>query len=157
MAIKFSKTLRYRDLTRQRIQRRDKINDRRAFMVELCGGRCRVCKTTENLWFEYVGPKTEKKRYTMAQLLSRKINLIMAQKDNYKILCKKHWWAKQKKRMGKRKHGTVSMYAAGLCRCPRCRAAWNEYSKAWHRNKNRKRRVLLDAIKSGHLDFLKED
>lgn len=145
----------YRDKERESIQRRRKLDDRARFIAEMLGGQCRVCRkpTKEKLWFEYVGNEPKARR--MASILSMKITTVMQEAKNFKLLCKKHWWERKKKDAGKRRHGTVSMYAAGLCRKECCRAPWREYTKKWQQRKRDQRKEALRLLKEGKLSFLK--
>lgn len=161
MAIKFSKNLArwQRDKVRERKQRHDRALDRRNFMVELLGGKCRVCGTSEGkLWFEYVGKHKRTAQDNMSSLLSCNINRLMAAAPNHKLLCQKHWWEKfyKDRNIGGKKHGTVSMYSNRMskCRCDKCRAAWNEYSKKWHKKRRDNKRAALLLLKQGKLKVL---
>lgn len=158
MAIKYSKNIRpYRDKEREKRQRHDRAVDRRKFMYELLGGVCRVCGGTEELYFEYVGTKKLGKSERISSLLSCRIEVLMAQAPFYKLMCKKHWWEKFDKDRGTKKHGTISMYSNrnSKCRCKRCRAAWNVYSKKWHKKRRDNKRAALLLLAQGKLKVLR--
>lgn len=154
MAIKYSKNPQHRNKERASLQRREKVRARRSFLIDLLGGGCTKCHSTENLWFEWTGPKGQAKPWKrLATLMSGDMAILMSEAKKYRLLCSRHWWEAHRKRMGIKKHGTVSMYAnrSSLCRCDKCRAAWNEYSKRWHKQKNAKRRAAREALKSAAL------
>lgn len=153
MAIKFSKNKReYRgDVRTARIgrQRKDKYNDTREFAKQLLGGKCSVCGTEQELWFEYKGTKKVIQPQRLSGLLSCSVNRMMKEVMDYRLLCKKHWWENRRKNMGVKKHGTVSMYTtkSSRCRCTKCRAAWNSYQHKWQTRQRKRKLAAIDLLK----------
>lgn len=144
-----------RDVERIKEQRAGRYADVRAFFTELVGGCCRICGTDKDPWFEYIG---KGKGPNLTSIFNCSISKVMEQRDNFGILCKKHWWEKHNKsRHEKIEHGTITMYGdPHNCRCPQCRNAWVIYQREYFRRRRAKKKAAIELLKKGKLSFLKD-
>lgn len=150
MAIKFAKTKRSESrmeyMKKYHHDRRKSCRDK---VTVSMGGKCVQCGSIQNLCFFY---KLKKKRVgpTLGSLMRNgptNYKKAMKLRKKYELLCRPHYFIKWRATLPQRQHGTPSTYASGKCRCTLCRAAWNEYTKAWHKKKYAKRRAARQLLK----------
>ena len=152
MARKYSKNPRNRNPKNDaRLHKKWYSRNRNRLKKEL-GGKCIECGTNRNLWFSFVGTGP---RPHISSIMGYGWEHIAKLIPFYVLLCKKHWWQKKIIAQGTRTHGTVSNYSSGKCRCDECRAAWNVYSKAWHKKRRLQKKAALQLITDGKFKVLR--
>lgn len=112
------------------------------------------CGSKENLWMWYTWRPEEHgihphKAWQRSQKAADGLKL-----GRYHLLCKTHFWERRREELPKRQHGTAATYCGSgrtPCRCALCTAAWNEYTKKWHKQNKIKRRAARQLLKSGAL------
>jgi hypothetical protein len=93
---------------------------RRARLVEMLGGCCVRCGTTEALEFDHVDPST--KRFAICSDLSRAWSELLAEVAKCQLLCRPCHVAKGAEDRPDVEHG-LYRYEYHKCRCEVCRAA----------------------------------
>jgi hypothetical protein len=93
---------------------------RRAQLIEMLGGVCVRCGTTEDLQFDHIDPKT--KRFAVCSDLSRPWNELVDEVLRTQLLCCSCHQAKGVEDRGEPSHG-LYRYCDFGCRCDVCRAA----------------------------------
>ena len=107
-------------------------------LIELLGGRCQRCETTEDLQFDHVDP--ELKSFAITEKWNRGEEALRAELAKCQLLCRPHHLEKTKAdgRLGGGQNklpddafecGTARMYLYKGCRCGRCRKARSLYRK----------------------------
>jgi len=112
--------------------------ERRQKFIDLLGGKCVRCGSTENLQFDHTNPK--KKLNRIPNLIDAPEDVLAAEVDKCVLLCDKCHREKTRE-MGehgqpKARHGTLWMYKKYNCRCNKCRKAMSKYNKAQRENKS---------------------
>lgn len=124
---------------------RERHRTRRAKYIEMLGGSCARCGSTEQLEFDHVEP-TEK-RYTISAYFKGKEERHEAELKKCQLLCKQCHIEKSIEDSGKNPargvHGTLSSY--NHCRCTECRAAKSAYNRM-HDKRERKRAPLQHGM-----------
>jgi hypothetical protein len=110
---------------------------RKAKLIDLLGGKCVVCGSTNDLQFDHKDPST--KVDTITNILSYKLETIYAELKKCQLLCVGCHTEKNKIDNGEAKHGTISMYRHHRCRCEPCRIAWNNATVIWKANAKHKK------------------
>jgi 5-methylcytosine-specific restriction endonuclease McrA len=107
---------------------------RRAKFIELLGGKCVNCGSTENLQFDHANAK--KKEFDINQVKDGKEEIILKELKKCVLLCPECHLDKtkaNKEHINKDKkparHGTPWMYKKYKCRCRKCRMAISHYIK----------------------------
>jgi 5-methylcytosine-specific restriction endonuclease McrA len=95
---------------------------RRERLVEMLGGKCARCGTTDDLEFDHIDP--ESKRFAVGESLSRRWDELVEEALKCQLLCK----AKCHREKGAEDrpelvHGRYYTYWYHRCRCPACRRA----------------------------------
>jgi hypothetical protein len=130
-----------REYDRQRWPRR------KAQIIEYLGGKCAICGGTGGPFdFDHIDPSTK------CFVVSNRPNLawvkLKAEVDKCQVLCEPCHSAKSiaehKARYGW-KHGTVSGYQHGRCRCAACREAQRAYTRERYRRTSRAKRGEIKA------------
>lgn len=109
---------------KKREYQRNKIAAKRAFYVDMLGGKCVKCGSIELLEFDHIDPST--KSVNPTKLWSRTHEIIMSEMVKLQLLCKKcHQEKTSAERIANRnlQHGDYGMYKWYKCRCEPCRAA----------------------------------
>jgi 5-methylcytosine-specific restriction endonuclease McrA len=94
---------------------------RRNRLIEILGGKCARCGTTENLEFDHVDPST--KKFTVSAGLSRAWGALVEEAAKCQLLCKPCHVVKGAADRPKPQHGTIYVYQYWNCRCDPCKAA----------------------------------
>jgi 5-methylcytosine-specific restriction endonuclease McrA len=121
---------------------RDRRRKRKAALIDMCGGECMDCGSTERLEFDHVDPLTKVKEVSSAKMLDGPMARVLEEVAKCRLLC--HDCHRLKTvRCGETggghnkiinpAHGTAAQYNWG-CRCDDC--------KLWKRNY---RNGLVDA------------
>jgi 5-methylcytosine-specific restriction endonuclease McrA len=107
---------------------------RRAKFIELLGGKCSSCGSTEDLQFDHANAK--KKEFDLNSIKDGKENTIVKELKKCVLLCSECHLSKtkaNKEHVNKNKkparHGTLWMYKNYKCRCRKCRMAMSVYIK----------------------------
>lgn len=112
-------------------ERRSRI---KAEMLNMLGGECVICGSTDSLDFDHVDPSTKVFQIS-GRGLDKPRGTLLVEVKKCQLLCKPHhiektraWYAAQptQSRKGKpeyAEHGTVSGYGYYGCRCEACRLA----------------------------------
>ena len=115
--------------------------ERRDRYIELLGGACTQCGTTEQLEFDHVEPT--KKAYDVAAYFRGSERRLESEMQKCQLLCKQCHKEKSLTEAGKTSakgtHGTLSSFR--YCRCEVCRAAKSQYNKE-HDKRPRRRPPL---------------
>lgn len=104
---------------------------RRALLIDLLGGHCVSCSTTDNIEFDHVFPEEMEFRIGTAVLM--KLDTLLPELQKCQLLCNSCHWDKTRtetKRVLDPKHGTASSYNNYKCRCHECKSAWSRYVKS---------------------------
>jgi hypothetical protein len=122
---------------------RDRRSKRRETLVELKGGKCQVCGSTDTLEFNH-RERTLKLFGISGAALDKAWFKILAEVEKCDLLCSEHhkdytreqWMAGEilpwnDKSDRPYEHGTARTYSEQQCRCPECRMA-----KRLYRNKS---------------------
>lgn len=100
---------------------------RRAWAIELLGGKCVVCGATSDLEIDHKDRKT--KSVSIAKLNSYSLEVLKTELTKCQLLCYTcHQVKTSSERAEALRHGTISMYKY-KCRCDECRKAQSEYKK----------------------------
>lgn len=126
---------------------------KRAEMIQLLGGKCKHCETTENLEFDHVDPT--QKKFTITKFYGLTLAKLMPELKKCQLLCKDCHLVKTREVDGfKAEHGSPGMYRHARCRCEPCKAAQRNYMNEYNRvNKDRlneqrrARRALASAAR----------
>lgn len=98
---------------------RNWLKARRQRFINMAGGKCKVCKSKENLEFDHIIPSS--KTASVNTLMSGKISRLVEEIVKCQLLCKPCHHAKTMKEEYKEpEHGTMVMYRDNKCRCDRC-------------------------------------
>lgn len=108
------------------------MQGRRLDCIEILGGKCAWCGSTENLEIDHIDPK-EKKNH-ISQILSRKWEIVREELKKCQLLCEScHMEKSKEEKEVFYPHGTLGRYERN-CRCDLCRRANTdvkaEYKKA---------------------------
>jgi hypothetical protein len=90
-------------------------------LVEMLGGKCVRCGSTEDLEFDHIDPSA--KRFAIGAELSRAWAELVAEAQKCQLLCRKDHVAKGAEDRPTLNHGTYYVYWYYGCRCPECKAA----------------------------------
>lgn len=104
--------------------------NRKNQLIELLGGKCILCGSTENLEFDHINPK--KKTFKIMLNITYPIDRLKKELKNCQLLCHDCHRQKtlEKQEYGKEsEHGTIWRYKKYKCRCDKCKAAMSEYNK----------------------------
>jgi hypothetical protein len=115
---------------------------RRAKLIEMLGGCCVRCGTTEDLEFDHIDPAT--KRFNVCSDLTRAWDELVAETLKTQLLCRPCHVAKGAEDRPETPHGR-HRYVYWQCRCEICRAA-NAAASA----RQRARRLKLDEPSRAH-------
>lgn len=113
----------------------NRYHKRRAEFVDMLGGRCVVCGTTENLEFDHIDPAT--KAFPIGRLLNVSKQAALDELEKCQLLCKSHHIVKghREKDQGQVGHGE-GVSGKRNCKCALCKAKKAEYMREYKaRNK----------------------
>jgi 5-methylcytosine-specific restriction endonuclease McrA len=99
---------------------KERKHARRARLIEMLGGCCVRCGSTDDLEFDHIDPKT--KRFTIGGNLSRPWADLVEEARRCQLLCQKCHRAKCAEDYPETPHG-IYRYSDFGCRCDVCRAA----------------------------------
>lgn len=128
-----------------------RYHQRRLQSIEYLGGKCNICKSTEDLQLDHINPSD--KSFNLAKALSSwSIERIRPELDKCQILCSECHKAKTRKdlaeKFGQREfweHGTLTGYK--YCKCNECKSARAEYMREYRKTHPRKQvRILRGAL-----------
>jgi hypothetical protein len=115
-----------------------RYKERRALALELLGGKCVKCESTEKLEFDHIN--RSQKSMTFERMVGVSMERFMAELIKGQLLCSPCHKLKTIEDFGfkvaKGTHGTISAYT--YCRCRLCRDAMNEWIRDYRREKRRK-------------------
>jgi putative endonuclease len=94
---------------------------RRAHLLEMLGGKCVRCGTTDGLVFDHIDPST--KAFTIGGNLERPWDVLLAEVRKTQLLCPPCHKIKSAEDRPESPHGTIYRYSDLGCRCDLCRAA----------------------------------
>jgi 5-methylcytosine-specific restriction endonuclease McrA len=108
---------------------------RRAKFIDLLGGKCVSCGSTDNLQFDHANAK--KKEFDLNAIKDSNEKTILKELKKCVLLCGDCHLDKtktNKEHINKNKkparHGTLWMYKKYKCRCRKCRMAISTYMKS---------------------------
>jgi hypothetical protein len=93
---------------------------RKAKLIEMLGGKCVRCGTTEDLEFDHIDPSA--KRFNVCSDLTRAWDVLVEEAMKCQLLCKEDHIAKGAEDRPEVPHG-LYRYEYYRCRCEVCRAA----------------------------------
>lgn len=94
---------------------------RRNRLIEMLGGKCARCGTTENLEFDHIDPSA--KVFGVCAGLSKAWDVLVEEAAKCQLLCKPCHVAKGAEDRPELAHGTYYVYWYWNCRCDLCKAA----------------------------------
>lgn len=115
------------------LERRN-YNKNKLRLMTILGNKCSICKTSENLEFDHIDPKTKSLVITeyltngnIPEKVYDELNLIQ-------LLCHKHHKDKSLLEANKKRlvHGTRACYVHLRCRCSACKEADKSYKYLYH-------------------------
>lgn len=111
---------------------------RKAYGIELLGGKCVWCGSQENLEFDHI-VKVDKS-FSIGKCYSKRFEDFDAELRKCQLLCHSCHKKKNETDNGKAEHGKLSMYRHHGCRCEFCSSANRSYMKAYFQRKPRDRK-----------------
>ncbi len=125
--------------------RKKRRTARRAKLVALLGGACKVCGTTENLHFDHINKKD--KTLDIAHSIDTKEDILLNEIKKCQLLCDKCHRQKTKDSwdygVPKPQHGTIWYYKKYKCRCDDCKKAMSDY---YHSRKGNLRETVAEML-----------
>lgn len=117
-------------------------------MIEILGGKCAVCGSTDRLEFDHRDP--DKKEADFTDIRGRGWEYFMREVEKCQLLCKKHHIDKtlSDNGMTRTTHGKIRCYQNG-CRCVLCKQASRDSSRKYRAHK---KSLLLANVKVANLD-----
>jgi 5-methylcytosine-specific restriction endonuclease McrA len=106
---------------------------RRQRLIEMLGGKCVRCGTTEGLEFDHIDPST--KRFSVCVGLTRAWAELVTEAEKCQLLCRPDHLIKTAEDRGEPPHGRYR-YVYWQCRCDVCRGA-NAQASARQRARKR--------------------
>lgn len=103
--------------------RNKRRTERKTYFLDLLGGKCVCCGSTESLQFDHIDPET--KNFNISSKLDHNFESLEQEVMLCQLLCASCHGKKTRKDNGFKgyEHGTQSMYNNLGCRCTDCRAA----------------------------------
>lgn len=117
--------------------RRKRRKERRALGLEMLGGKCLECGTTDRLEFDHIDPTT--KLYTISAIYHYKLETLLTEIKKCQLLCKDcHIEKNIREQTGRKpdkpeRHGTHNSYQIDGCRCDICKKFHSEYRKEYYK------------------------
>lgn len=111
--------------SKARAQRR---KSRKLRFIELLGGKCENCNSTEELQFDHLNPN--EKQFIIGKFIDKSDINLLDEVNKCQLLCKKchHQKTLEKQEYGKLSdHGTIWRYKKYKCRCDLCTKAMSDY------------------------------
>lgn len=106
--------------------KREKGAKRKQVLLNMLGGKCVNCGTTEKLEFDHIDPKL--KSFNIVSKILVRWDRLLDEIKKCQLLCNScHWDKTRKDRNCNIGHGTPGMYSNHKCRCDLCRKAWSKY------------------------------
>lgn len=105
-------------------------NNRRTLLIDLLGGSCVNCGTTDNIEFDHVF--REEMQFRIGTALLMRLDKLLKELQKCQLLCHKCHVQKTNTEYTRKKtvvHGSPSTYSNNACRCQHCRKSWSEYMK----------------------------
>jgi hypothetical protein len=106
----------------------------RNIYIELLGGACKKCDSTQVLQFDHIDPSN--KSYNISELVTKKQETVLAELAKCQLLCKVCHAKKTAAENSGYTHGTTYAWMRKKCTCDTCALAkrkWND-----QRNANRR-------------------
>lgn len=95
--------------------------------IDILGGKCVECGTTDNLQLDHVDPTT--KTYDFNKIWNRSLDVFDAELEKAQLLCKEHHQAKTLVQLSVEHGGGKS--GKRNCKCLPCKAKKAEYMRAY--------------------------
>lgn len=106
---------------------------KRKKIIELLGGKCVICGSSDKLEFDHINRNT--KKYEISRMITYAYDVILEEIKKCQLLCNKCHVVKTLKELNKKpskeQHGTLSAYVHAKCRCPSCKENWNKKTKEY--------------------------
>lgn len=125
--------------------------ENRARAIDLLGGKCVRCGSTDRLEFDHINNDRGAKHNCLSSLFRYSWDRVVLELSKCQILCRGCHALKTAEDMGfdvSGSHGSLSTYNNKKCRCDDCRRAMREWSNKWKTN-NRDR--YLEMKKREHV------
>jgi 5-methylcytosine-specific restriction endonuclease McrA len=128
----------------KRQYQRQWLADRRQRAIEILGGRCVKCSTTEDLEIDHVVPASKLGYASIGgNLWSWSWTRIVKELARCQLLCKKCHKEKTLSEQRGSEHGTAGAYRNRKCRCDICKE-WSKLSKRAYRARAAVTRETVD-------------
>ena len=110
--------------------------ERVAFYIELLGGCCRHCGSSDNLEFDHI--VASEKWFNITKAITRSVpeEVILHELEKCQLLCNRCHILKTLVDNGKAQHGTGGMYRHHRCRCDLCRQRNAQYTREYAERKH---------------------
>ena len=146
-----------------RSERRKQLRyERKAQAIELLGGHCVDCGTTENLEFDHVMNDREDEQHMISRMLEGVWEKLLEELQKCQLLCVSCHRVKtgddvrpdnfeyvEDYPVQENGHGKLSMYTNQKCRCEHCCAANAVYSRKYTR-KN------IESYRANHVEYARK-
>lgn len=108
-----------------------------AELIEEMGGKCAKCGSGSELHFDHID-RSSKSFDISTGITSRKMLIVREEMKKCQLLCRTCHSSKTTIDTGKQpmgRHGTITLYVNGKCRCEECRSAMSVYNKEYRRKR----------------------
>jgi hypothetical protein len=121
------------NIERDNAQRKQRRLARKKMAIQLLGGKCVNCGSTERLEFDHIDNDRIGLRGLISQRLHNKVEFLLDELEKCQLLCKSCHVQKSIIDHDKLQstHGMLSMYINNKCRCDDCRSANNIYMRRY--------------------------
>ncbi len=132
---------------------RNRRRARREKFLQLLGGQCINCGSTEDLHFDHIDPAS--KEYHISELNNASESKLNAEVQKCQLLCGPCHRAKTKAEWSWKfpptQHGSLSMYLRYKCRCDKCKQTISDYHRNRNANRNKQANEVNDLVKISYI------
>ena len=134
--------------------RRNKRKERRSIALEMLGGKCVNCGTTDQLEFDHIDRET--KQYNISAIYHYTLEVFINEVNKCQLLCKGcHIEKNIREQIGRKpitenQHGTHNSYQVDGCRCHICTKFNSEYRKQYYKKNGWYKRQTDKPLSSQH-------
>lgn len=110
----------------------------KAKAIDLLGGECKNCGSTERLEFDHIKRDRADNYHQISAFIDAKWERVLVELEKCQLLCKPCHMKKSNSERGRNgiyNHGTANRYRILACRCELCSGYNKAYMKEWHRKR----------------------